>query len=99
MDEIRVAGVGVKSSVCARLSSMELGRIEVVRVVGVYSSVYDILGTSTLYPRLCCNPSLSLYGGDAAGGWGRGRRDCRTLLYGSGLDPALLRAFRFSVLE
>jgi hypothetical protein len=40
----------------ARLSSMELGRFEVVGIIGLgmYSSVHEVFPTtSTLYPRLC----------------------------------------------
>jgi hypothetical protein len=78
----------------ARLRSIEFGRIEVVLGVGTGEwSACAIFPMSMLCPRAC----LSWIGD--AGGWGSGRRDCRTLLYAlSGLD-SLLPPYLFSMAE
>jgi len=53
-----------------------------------------------LFPLVCSYRFLSFTGGDEFGGCGRGRSDCRMLLYVlSGLDSWLPRPLRLSMAE
>ena len=56
--------------------------------------------STILFPLVCSYRLLSFIGGEAFGGWGSGRSDCRMLLYAlSGLDSWLARPLRLSIAE